>query len=132
MHITCVPFSRLVAIVTVCALLGNGCTSMRPVAVVAPGAPQAPTAIKVGDHVRVTMRGGRTARFTVEHVDVSGITARDGEKYPMDEILTLERRSVSAAKTTLLIVSVVGGVYLVLYAIAAAAFVDELYRPPTL
>ena len=133
MHVTCAPLFRLVALVTASALLGSGCTSMHPVAVVAPGQPQATTTVnageattpvKAGDNVRVTMRDGRTAQFTVEQVEVSAITARGGEKYATDEILTLERRSVSAAKTSVLIVSVVGAVgvvLLILYAVGTAS-----------
>lgn len=121
MHATCGPLFRLVAVVTVSALLGSGCTSMHKLAVVAPGPSQATTTVKAGDHVRVTMRDGRTAQFTVEKVDDLAITGRGGEKYATEEIVTLERRSLSAVKTSVLIVSVVGVAYLILYAIAVGS-----------
>lgn len=84
---------RLVAIVTASAVLGCGCTSLHPVAMVAPGSTQGTTAVKVGDDVRLTMRDGRTAQFTVEHVDVSAITAQGGEKYATDESVWRRRAS---------------------------------------
>ena len=127
MHVTCAPLFRLVALVTISALLGSSCTSMRPVAVVAPGSPPATTTVQAGDNVRVTMRDGRTARFTVEHVDASAITARGGEKYATNEIVTLERRSVSAAKTALLIGGVVGAAFVILYALAWASWAEEAF-----
>lgn len=124
MHTTCAPLIRLVAIVTASALLGGGCTSMHPVAVVAPGAPQATAIVKVGDDVRVTMRDGRKAEFTVEQVDDSAITAEGGEKYATDEIVTLERSSVSAVKTTVLIVSSVAAAGVAFFILSGLAFVS--------
>lgn len=121
MRVSRVSLVRLVGLVAMSALLGSGCTSMHPVAVIAPAPAQTATTVKVGDHVRVTMRDGRLAEFTVEQVDVLAITARGGEKYATEDIVTLERRSVSAAKTGVLIVSVAGMVLLLLYAAASAS-----------
>ncbi len=109
MHVTCSPPFRLVALLTASALVGSGCTSMHQVPVVAPGPSLTTPMVKPGDDVRVTMRDGRTARFTVGQVDVSAITARGGERYATDEIATVERRTFSAAKTTVLVAGVLGG-----------------------
>ena len=121
MHVTCSPPFRLVALFTASALVGSGCTSMHQVPVVAPGLSLTTPMVKPGDNVRVTMRDGRRAQFTVGQVEASAITARGGERYATDQIATVERRTVSAVKTTVLIGGVLGGVLLFMYMYALAS-----------
>jgi hypothetical protein len=121
MHVTCSPPFRLVALLTASALVGSGCTSMHQVPVVAPGPSQTTSMVKPGDNVRVTMRDGRTAQFTVGQVEASAITARGGERYATDQIATVERRTFSATKTTVLIAGALGGVFLLAYGFAVAS-----------
>ncbi len=85
------------------------------------GAPAATVGLKPGDDVRVTMRDGRKAQFTVESVEASTVIAQGGTRYAMDEMTTLERRSVSGAKTAGLIAGVGGAVFLVLMAMIVSA-----------
>ena len=112
--------SLAVVLLTVFALAGSGCTSLHPIPLVTTGAPAATVGIKPGDDVRVTMRDGRKAQFTVESVEASTVIARGGTRYAIDEMTTLERRSFSGAKTAGLIALVGGAAFLVLLEIAAA------------
>ncbi len=113
--------SFAVVLLTVFALAGSGCTSLHPIALVTTGAPVATVGIKPGDDVRVTMRDGRKARFTVESVEPSTVIARGGTRYAMDEMTTLERRSFSGAKTAGYIAGVGAAAFLILVEIAAAS-----------
>ena len=106
--------SLVVVLLTVLALVGGGCTSMRTVRVPTAGVSPTKTSVKPGDVVRVTMRDGRRAQFTVSQVEPSAITATGGDSYAKSEIVKLERQSVIAIKTS---AGVVGfGAMLLLFA----------------
>ncbi len=67
------------------------------------------------------MRDGRREQFTVSLVEPSAITATGGARYPTNEIVRLERASVSAIKTS---AAVVGFVMLLLLAAIVSTTCD--------
>ena len=105
--------SLVVVLLTVVALVGSGCTSMRTVRVPTAGVSPTTTSVKPGDVVWVTMRDGRREQFTVSLVEPSAITATGGARYPTNEIIRLERASVSAIKTSAGVVGI--GLMLLLF-----------------
>jgi len=115
----------------VCALLipavvACGCTTMRVVQrPAAPGTTDPPASavetVRAGDQVRVTLRDGRQFRFQVLAVDNTGIVAVDHSRYDTADILRLERKSFSGAKTAILVAAGVATFVLVMYAVALAS-----------
>ena len=112
---------RLVCLLTVFAVNASGCSSMHRVPVVAAGSAPAGDRIGPGDEVRVTLRDGRQARFTVQRVEETALIAADGTRYENADIVTLERRAFSGGRTALLVAGVVGGVLFFAYAVAVAS-----------
>lgn len=112
---------RLVCLLTTSAVSASGCTSMHPLPVVTAASPQAIDRIGPGDEIRVTMRDGRQARFTVQRVEEAALIAIDGTRYDDSNIVTLERREFSGGKTALLVAGIVGGVLFFAYAAAVAS-----------
>lgn len=112
---------RLVCLLAILAVSATGCSSMHRVPVVAAGSAQASDRVGPGDEVRVTMRDGRQARFTVQRVEDAALVAGDGTRYEITDIVTLERRAFSGGRTALLVAGVVGGVLFFAYAVAVAS-----------
>jgi hypothetical protein len=112
---------RLVCLVTAFAVSASGCTSMHRVPVVTADSPQVGDRIEPGDVIRVTMRDGRQARFTVKRVEEAALIAIDGTRYDNSNIVTLDRREFSGGKTALLVAGIVGGVLFFAYAAAVAS-----------
>ena len=114
----------------VCALIAavasNGCTSMRRAPVVAAAPQPLSWRVSPGDEVRVSMRNGQSAQFTVQTVESAAIIARDGTRYNLTDIVSVERRSLSGVKTTLLVVGIVCGALLLFVAAAQAALVGNI------
>jgi len=77
--------------------------------------------VRAGDQVRVTLRDGRQFRFQVLAVDNTGIVAVDHSRYDTADILRLERKSFSGAKTAILVAAGVATFVLVMYAVALAS-----------
>jgi hypothetical protein len=96
----------------------GGCTTLRPIA-------NAPTdlsqhfsdggVLRPGDRVVITTTAGATHRFRIRSVR-DGVIYGDHESVPFSEIASVQRREVSATKTTILVVVILG----VVGAIAAA------------
>lgn len=112
---------RLVCLLTIFAVSVSACTSMHRVPVVAADPAQIGDKIVPGDEVRVTMRDGRQARFTVQRVEEAALIASDGARYENPDIVTLERRTFSGGRTALLVAGVVGGALFFAYAVAVAS-----------
>jgi hypothetical protein len=121
------PFPiRPVCALLIPAVVACGCTTMRVVQrPVAPGnidsAASGMASVRPGDEVRVTLRDGRQVRFEVLAVDSTGIVALDRSRYATPDILRVERRSFSGAKTAILLAAGVATFVLVLYAVAVAS-----------
>jgi hypothetical protein len=77
--------------------------------------------IRSGDTVQITTRDGHRVQFTVGTADTTTITAQDGTKYELADILTVERRGFSGLKTTFLVVGVWGVAAIISYGAASAA-----------
>jgi protein involved in polysaccharide export with SLBB domain len=112
---------RLVTFVTVLAVTASACTSMHPVPVVTASQPASEDPLQPGDEVRVTMHDGRRTSFVVGAVHDTAIVARDGTRFPHDQIAVLERKGFSGPKTGILIGGVVAAVLFIAYAIAVVS-----------
>ena len=128
--IRAVCVTRFVCALSASAVVMTSCTSMHRVPVVV-GEPQ-PSSWRVnsGDEVSVTMRDGRTARFTVQTVEPASIIARDGTRYDLTDIVTVERRAFSGVRTTFLVGGILGGAFLFAVAAAMASYLDAVTAPP--
>ena len=104
--IRAVCVTRLVCALSASAVMTPGCTSMRPTPVVAATSQPSPSRVRPGDEVRLTMRDGRRAQFRVQTVDTASITALDGARYDLGDVLRVERREFSWVKTTVLLVGI--------------------------
>jgi hypothetical protein len=92
----------------VLAISTAGCTSLKTVRLTDPP-PTAPfETVRVGDTVRIETRDGERHQFQVRQIDGYVLVSETGHRYPHREIVRLQRRSVSIARTALL----VGGVLL--------------------
>ena len=60
--------------------------------------------VMAGDHVRVTLHDGSAVEFVVASVDADGFVASDGRHVLYRDITLLEKRHVSAGKTTGLVI----------------------------
>ena len=116
--------TRLLCGLTMSVVLMTGCSSMHRVALNAGGRPQVSPQVGSGDQVRLTLRDGRRVRFTVDSVDPAAIIARDDSRtrYEYSDILTVERRGFSKAKTGVLVGGIVGGLVCFLWTLSQAAF----------
>ena len=116
------PIGRMIFVLSISVATATGCTTMRPVAAVNIDPAAAPLwGVKPGDRVRLTLRDGRRVSFEVYSLDAGGIVAIDRTRYETQEILAVERRSFSGAKTTLLVAGGFGAFLLLLYAAAVAS-----------
>ena len=65
---------------------------------------------------------GRTDRFVVAEIVGREIISKTGGRYDRDEVVKLERKSLSIAKTLLLGVGIYAGVGLVVVLLAASSY----------
>ncbi len=100
-HRRSVALSRsLVCALTALAVATASCSSMLQVPVVPTSAGQ-PIAwqAKAGDTVRVVLRDGGSAQFTVQRVTPDALIANDGTKFENAKITSVERRGFNSGKT---------------------------------
>jgi len=107
-------------------LILSGCHSRVPIGV-PDSTPPPPTAavlteLKVGDHVRVTLRNGSVVESVVADLQAEALVAGDGRRFPYADMARLERIRVSPAKTAAL----VGGLLLLVLLLAYGAAVGSL------
>jgi hypothetical protein len=108
-------------IVSVLATPLAGCTSMRTIRPVTdPGAPTWGP-LKAGDTVIVQTPNGERWRFVVQQIDGDVIIAPGGRRYPQSEIVRLQRKSFSTAKTAGLVAGIAGGIFVCLGIAVASA-----------
>jgi hypothetical protein len=93
--------------VAIGAAILTGCHSRVPIAVPASMPPPAKSAVvtelKVGDHVRVTMRNGNREAFVIVEAQTEALVAEDGRRFPYADIALLEKTRLSKTKTIALI-----------------------------
>lgn len=114
-------FRTLVAVFTALSLVA--CTSMRPLPANDPSSVR--QAVKVGDDVSVVATNGKTYLLTLTAVDDEKLVGvGDNKKVTIRyaQIVSMEVRKVSAAKTAGLTVGVLAVVYITLIALGAYAF----------
>jgi hypothetical protein len=91
------------------ASIGIACASFKVVPMTTKPADNATSLaaprIAPGDTVRVVLKNGQLSEFKVRSVEVDALVGQDGQRVVYADIARLERRSVSAAKTTLLVLS---------------------------
>ena len=120
---------RLMAVVLIGVLvLTTGCTSMRPVRVPTPPEPTYGQ-VQPGDTVMVQTPDAKRWRFVVEQIDGDTIIARDGTRFPPENIVRVWRRSFSGPKTAGLIAGMAGAVFIML-GIAVASALDGFMGGP--
>ena len=101
---------RPVVIGIVCiTILLTGCHTMRPVDLNT-SKPLA-TLVAPKDFVRVWMRDGRVIEMQVSEVEADALVGKE-QRLPFKDIERLERRGISATRTTLLIVGIGAAVVL--------------------
>jgi hypothetical protein len=69
--------------------------------------------LKPGDTVVVQDRDGERERFVVDRIDGDTIVARGGTRFTRQDIVRLERRTLSGPKTALLIGGIAAGAVMV-------------------
>lgn len=115
-----------------CALALAACTSMQVVsdrgATAAADTPVTTTSLHVDDQVRITTRDGsvRLLRLTaVSDTELAGVPpgATAVTTIPADQVARIERREISAGKTTLAVIGGIGTAALIAYALAVIALI---------
>lgn len=114
---------RLIALVLVSALTSAGCTSMKTIHPASPGEPPFGP-VQIGDTVVVLTRGGEQACFVVQGMDGETLIASTGRRYVRSDLVRLERKAFSGARTAGLIAGIAGGVFVVV-AITVGAWLGK-------
>ena len=108
---------RAIALLTA-AISSLACTTGRMVPLqvqAAPGAPQPHSGLKAGDRLRVHTRDGRHKDLNLDHVSAQGdVFGQQQEHVRAADIAKVERRSIDAGRTTLLVLGVSLGVFVLL------------------
>ena len=107
------------------ALGGGACRSTKTIHPSAePGKPVYGR-VKAGDKVTLHMNDGRRLEIRVSQLDDEGVVSMEGVRYFRRDIVRLERRSLSVAKTTALVAGLVFGA-VVVAGIMVASAVDSI------
>lgn len=122
--------SRTIVVLLATSLIG--CTSLQTVAEShsAPiSASQLNRVLAANDRVAVTDSAGDVTQLKLTSVGPDAIEgALDGSgqvtRLPLDRIKKIERRSFDGARTTILVVALVGGLYILIQAAGAATAVN--------
>jgi hypothetical protein len=93
-----------------------GCQSFYPVPVRDGVFP--PTAVRVGERVRVETRGGETSTFEVASIDAGALVAASGQRIAPGDVQTLQVQRLNKRKTFTTL-GVIGGI------IGTALILDE-------
>ena len=102
----CKPRARTIGVVLIGIIVG-GCHSRVPVATpgTTPPSPEsvALSELQAGDHVRVTLRSGRTETFAIAEAQPESLVAEDGRRFSYVDIRLVEEVRLSKARTIALI-----------------------------
>jgi hypothetical protein len=115
----------IAGILLVTVILTTGCTSMRTIDPATVPGPAASHPLNVGDTVIVETRDRSRWRFVVQEVTEDAIIARGGRRFERADILRVQRKSFSTAKTVTLAGVVCLGVF-VLYGLAVVSAYDDI------
>jgi hypothetical protein len=115
------------------AIIGlAGCTTLQPIEGAAnelQGRISSGGLLEVGDRVSIVTSDDRTHEFRILAIS-GGVIQGASDSVTVAEVVTLQKREFSRAKTCLLVGGIVLGVGLVLYAAAQAAPAFALGRTP--
>jgi hypothetical protein len=104
-----------VAVVVLGAFIFNGCHTVTRVTLPDSTPPPANAAVfgllKAGDNVRMTLRTGEKAAFTVAEVQAEGLVATDGRHFSYRDMAQLEERSLSRGRTAGLVAGICAAVF---------------------
>jgi hypothetical protein len=104
-----------VAVLALSAFIVNGCHTVTRVTLPDSTPPPANAAVfallKAGDNVRVTLRTGEKAAFTVAEVQPEGLVATDGRHVSCRDMAQLEERSLSPGRTAALVAGICAAVF---------------------
>ena len=90
----------------------TGCTTLRPVAVDQPDFSQRIASgelLKIRDHVIIETQDRQTYEFTITAMSATTIDGKQ-RSIPIDQIVSIQKRALSAKRTFLLVLVVAGGV----------------------
>lgn len=109
-----------------------GCTTLQPIEGAAnelQGRISSGGLLEVGDRVSIVTSDDRTHEFRIRAIS-GGVIQGASDSVTVAEVITLQKREFSRAKTCLLVGGIVLGAGLVLYAAAQAAPAFALGRTP--
>ena len=117
---------RLIASVLFGVFACAGCSTMQTIRPATPGeGPVRPP--EAGDTLVVLTKAGEEARFVVQRVDGDALVASDGRRFVLSDLVRVERKAVSGAKTAGLIAALAGGAFLIV-AITVGVWLGENSR----
>ena len=105
---------RLVAsvLIGVLASASASCTTMQTIRPAMPGeGPFRP--LETGDTLVVLTKDGDQASIVVQRIEGDTLVASDGRRFVVSDLVRVERKTFSGAKTAGLIAAIAGGVFLV-------------------
>lgn len=113
---------RSLALMVGCLLAGGGwsCTAMKTIHPTRQPTASPFASVQPGDRVLVETRDGRKSMVVVGTVSAGAIVSQGGERIEADDVVRVQRRGFSGARTAFLVGGIVAGVYIALMAVAAA------------
>ena len=117
---------RLIASVLIGTFALAGCTSMQTIRPAMPGeGPFRP--LQAGDRVVVLTKGGAQASVVVQRIEGDTLVASDGRRFVLGDLVRVERKAFSGAKTAGLIAAIAGGAFLIV-AVTVGVWLGENSR----
>jgi hypothetical protein len=80
--------------------------------------------IQAGDTLVVLTKGGEQASFVVQRIEGDALIASDGRRFVLPDLVRVERKAVSGAKTAGLVAAIAGGAFLIV-AITVGVWLGE-------
>lgn len=103
---------RLFASVLIGVFAVAGCTTTQRIRPALPG--DGPfRALQAGDSVIVLTKGGEQTSFVVQRIEGDALVAPDGRRFVLADLVRVERKAFSGAKTAGLIAAIAGGAFLI-------------------
>ena len=117
---------RLLVAVLIGAFTAAGCTTMQTIRPAVPGeGPFRP--LQTGDTVAVLTKGGDQASFVIQRIEGDTLVASDGRRFVLGDLVRVERKAFSGAKTAGLIAAIAGGAFLIV-AVTVGVWLGENSR----
>ena len=107
---------RSIAVVLIGVFVLAGCTSTQRIRPAVPGQPPFAT-VQPGDSITVVTRSGQETSLIVQQVEGGTLVASDGRRFASSDLVRIEKKEFSGAKTAGLVAAIAGGVGLVVIAV---------------